>query len=261
MRVSSDELKLPLPSLADYVHFHRKRLGLTREALGHRAFLSARTIQKLERGEQTGLSQPTQQALGRALGLTSPAEFKHLDDLTRVHISRPWSPEVVRTEVTAAEQAMLDDLMPSPAAYCNWSWDVIAANDAYEKLFPGRVAAGNVMLWLFGPMGRKVMASWADEIPNDVARMRGIMTHFGNPEPGIQVLRALQDDPDFARLWLTRSVGFDRGVEEPQHVHTEAGPVSVSMQLQSFPAGREFLHLCVAAVRPYRGPSLRTDPI
>ncbi|AYF78435.1 XRE family transcriptional regulator [Nocardia yunnanensis] len=261
MLVSADELKLPLPSLADYVHFHRKRLGSTREALGQRAFLSARTIQKLERGEQTGLSLPTQQSLGRALGLDHPDEFRHLDDLTRVHIPRPSIPEVVRAEVTAAERAMLEDLMPRPAAYCNWRWDVIAANDAYEQLFPGRVAAGNVMHWLFGPIGRKIMATWDEETPNDVARMRGICAYFGNPEPGVALLRDLQDDPDFARLWLTRKVRFDRGVEEPQHVHTDAGPVSVTMQLQSFPAGREFLHLCVAVVRPYSGPPLRTDPI
>ncbi|MGW4243451.1 MmyB family transcriptional regulator [Nocardia sp. NPDC004722] len=261
MRVSSDELKLPLPSLADYVQFHRKRLGLTREALGQRAFLSARTIQKLERGEQYGLSGPTQEALGRALGLTTAAEFRHLDDLTRVHLPRPPMPEVVRTEVTAAERAMLDDLMPSPAAYCNWRWDVIAANDAYEQLFPGRVAAGNVMFWLFGPIGRRVMATWRDEIPNDVARMRGICAHLGNPPAASQVLSVLQDDPDFVRLWLTRSVAFDRGVEEPQHVHTAAGPVSVTMQLQSFPPGRDHLHLCIGVVRPYSGPSAGTDPI
>ncbi|MEC3952638.1 helix-turn-helix transcriptional regulator [Nocardia sp. CDC153] len=86
--MSSDELKLPLPSLGDYVEFHRKRLGLTREALGQRAFLSARTIQKLERGEQIGLSRPTQESLGRALGLTTADEFRHLDDLTRVHLPR-----------------------------------------------------------------------------------------------------------------------------------------------------------------------------
>ncbi|MFE3192635.1 helix-turn-helix domain-containing protein [Nocardia sp. NPDC059240] len=255
MRVSSDELKLPLPSLADYVHFHRTRLGLTREALGQRAFLAARTIQKLERGEQTGLSKPTQESLGRALGLTTPAEFRHLNDLTRLHDPQPWPPDVLRTEVTASERAMLDNLMPTPAAYCNWAWEVIAANDAYQKLFPERVAAGSVMLWVFGPVGRRILVHWEEEVTNLVARMRGISAHFGNPEVGIRVLRALQDDPDFARLWLTRRVGFDRGVEEPQYLYTDSGPVSVSMQLQSFPVGRDFLHLCIAAVRPYSVPT------
>lgn len=42
MRVSTHELVLPVPSLGDYIEFHRKRLGLTREVLGQRAFLSAR---------------------------------------------------------------------------------------------------------------------------------------------------------------------------------------------------------------------------
>ncbi|GAB0107189.1 hypothetical protein JMUB6875_61820 [Nocardia sp. JMUB6875] len=259
--MSSDELKLPVPSLADYVAYHRKRLRLTREQLGQRAFLSARTIQKLERGEQTGLSLPTQEALGRALGLTTEDEFRHLDDLTRVHISRPWLGEGMRSEATAAEQAMLDDLMPRPAAYCNWAWEAIAANDAYERLFPGRLSYGNLMLWLFGPIGREILVEWETEASNVVARMRGILTHFGNPAIGVAVLRALQDDPDFARLWLTRRVGFDRGLDEPQHVYTDAGPVSVTMQLQSFPPGREHLHLCVAVVRPYVGDFGRTDPI
>ncbi|MEC3916216.1 helix-turn-helix domain-containing protein [Nocardia sp. CDC160] len=259
--MSSDELKLPLPSLGDFVEFHRKRLGLTREQLGKRAFLSARTIQKLERGEQTGLSQPTQESLGRALGLTTPVEFRHLDDLTRVHIPRPWLTEGMRTEVTAAERAMLDDLMPRPAAYCNWAWEVIAANDAYERLFPGRVAAANLAYWLFGPIGREIMMDWPTESANVVARMRSIMAYFGNPEIGLSLLRGLQDDRDFARLWLTRCVGMDRGVDEPQYVWTDAGPVGVTMQLQSLPATRESLHLCVAVVRPYTGPIPRVDPI
>ncbi|UFS99258.1 helix-turn-helix transcriptional regulator [Nocardia huaxiensis] len=48
-----NEPTLPLPSLGDYIEFHRKRLGLTRKALGQKAFLAARTIQKLERADRS----------------------------------------------------------------------------------------------------------------------------------------------------------------------------------------------------------------
>lgn len=252
--MSPDDLILPLPSLGDYLEFHRKRLGLTREALGRRAFLAPRTIQKLERGEQTGLTEASQLSLAHALGLTSDHERRHLDDLTRVHLPRPWLPTHLRSDVTPGERAFLDDLMPRPAAYCNLAWEVVAANDAYETLFPGRVAANNVMLWLFGPQGRKTMLHWDTEVTNVVARMRGMYAHFGNPQVGIQLLAHLQHDPDFARLWLDRRVSFDRSVDEPQYVRTAAGPVTVRMQLQSVPSARDHLHLCIAVVSPHREP-------
>lgn len=251
MRVSTHELVLPVPSLGDYIEFHRKRLGLTREVLGQRAFLSARTIQKLERGEQTGLAPASQESLGRALEFTTEHEFRHLDDLTRIEVARPWFPPNMRSEVTADERALLDDLMPQPAAFCNWRWDTVAANAAYEELYPGRMAVVNAMVWLFGPIGRRVVVNWEAEVSSDVARMRGICAHFGNPEPGLSLLAELQHDPDFARIWLRREVSFDRPVNEPQLLHTDSGPVSVTMQLQSLPARRDLLHLCVGVVRPY----------
>lgn len=102
--MSPHQLTLPLPSLGDYVEFHRKRLKLTREALGKRAHLSARTIQKLERGEQTGLSQPSLDSLANALELSARDERRHLDELTRVHIPRPWFPQSVRSEATPDER-------------------------------------------------------------------------------------------------------------------------------------------------------------
>ncbi|MCU1641997.1 MAG: hypothetical protein JWN03_2272 [Nocardia sp.] len=140
----------------------------------------------------------------------------------------------------------------------------MAANDAYEALFPQRVELGNAMHWLFGP-GRKLVVNWEAEVTSDVARMRGICAHFGNPPAGISLLAELQNDPDFARLWLRREVSYDRPVDEPQYIYTASGPVSVTMQLQSLPAQKDLLQLCVGVVRPYRVPALtpgaRTDPI
>lgn len=251
--MSPHQLTLPLPSLGDYVEFHRKRLKLTREALGKRAHLSARTIQKLERGEQTGLSQPSLDSLANALELSARDERRHLDELTRVHIPRPWFPQSVRSEATPDERAMLDDLMPHPAAFCNIRWDVVVANEAYEALFPGRVEIGNAIRWLFAPAGRKAVLNWEAEAASDVSRMRGILAHFGNPAVGIELLAELQHDPDFAVLWLRREVSYDRPVEEPQHINTDSGPVTVTMRLQSMPARLDWLHLCVGVVRPYSG--------
>lgn len=254
---------LPLPSLGDYVEFHRKRLGLTREALGQRAFLSARTIQKLERGEQTGLSGPSRESLGSALGLTTAAEFRHLDDLTRVHIPWPGFAENLRSEPTVTERAMLDDLMPQPAAYCNVRWDMVAANDAYRRLFPGRLEAGNALPWLFGLIGRRLVVNWAEETANAVARTRAIIARLRNPDTAVELLTEMQHDPDFSRLWLERRVEFDRPVDEPLYVHTDTGPVSVTMQLNSLPARKELLHLLIGVVRPVGVDltPLRSDPL
>ncbi|MFB7719350.1 helix-turn-helix domain-containing protein [Nocardia sp. NPDC056100] len=249
------ELQLPLPTLGDYIEFHRKRLKLSREALGKRAYLSARTIQKLERGEQTGLTASSLNSLAQALELTGAAELRHLDELTRVHIPRPWLPIALRTEVTAEERAMLDDLMPQPAAYCNERWDVVAANDTYQALFPGRVEAGNVLRWLLSPIGRQTVVNWEAEVADNIGRMRAILAHFGNSELGVALLAELQDDPDFARIWLERKVWFDRALDEPQHLRGPTGPLSVVMQLQSVSTQLDRLHLCVAVVRPYSGPA------
>ncbi|MFI9508407.1 helix-turn-helix domain-containing protein [Nocardia sp. NPDC052566] len=260
-RMSPRELMLPLPSLADYISFHRGRLGLTRPALAKRAYVSIGTITKLERGEQTGLNPSTLNSLAEALELTTADERRHLDELTRVHIPRPWFPQELRSEVTEHERAMLDALMPQPAAYCNERWDVVAANEAYEALFPGRLEAVNAMRWLFSPAGRAAIVDWETEAAADVARMRGILAHFGNPAVGVALLSQLQSDPDFARLWLERRVRFDRAVDEPEHVHTASGPVSVTMQLQSLPAQVDWLHLVIAVVHPYSGPPTFDAPV
>ncbi|WP_405166739.1 helix-turn-helix transcriptional regulator [Nocardia sp. NBC_01499] len=244
---------MPLPTLADYVAFHRKRLKLTRVALSGRAHLSARTIQKLETGEQLSLTESSLNSLARALDLTSEDQRRHLDELTRVHKPRPWLPLQLRFEVTADERAMLDDLMPQPAAYCNESWAVVAANAAYRDLFPGRVEAGSVLLWQFSEIGRKTIVNWEAEVTGTVARMRGILAHFGNPALGVALLAELAKDPDFVEIWLRREVGFDRAVDEPQHIYTATGPVTVIMQLQSVSTRLDRLHLCVGVVRPATG--------
>ncbi|MEV6769804.1 helix-turn-helix transcriptional regulator [Nocardia sp. NPDC051030] len=84
--MDSGELMLPLPSLGDYIEFHRKRLGLTREGLGRRAHLSPRTIQKLESGERTGLSAGSLGSLGEGLALL--AELQHDADFARLWLER-----------------------------------------------------------------------------------------------------------------------------------------------------------------------------
>ncbi|MEV0251181.1 helix-turn-helix domain-containing protein [Nocardia sp. NPDC050712] len=252
--MSHGELTVPLPTLADYVAFHRKRLKLTRAALGGRAHLAARTIQKLETGEQLSLTESSLNSLARALDLNHEDQRRHLDELTRVHKPRPWLPTELRFDATADERAMLDDLMPQPAAYCNESWTVVAANAAYRELFPGRVEAGNILLWQFSAIGRKTIVNWDTEVTGTVSRMRGILAHFGNPALGAVLLNELAKDPDFVEIWMRREVGFDRAVDEPQHIYTATGPVTVIMQLQSVAARLDRLHLCVGVVRPYSGP-------
>lgn len=248
-------LTLPLPSLADYITWHRQRLGLTRKALGTRAFVAEGTIRKLETGELKKVGDKVLESLATALELQSPDQRRHLSELTRVDIPRPWIPSEFRPDLSAEELAALSDLMPQPAAYHNERWDVIAANDAYEQLFPGIRSAGNVLLWLFSAGGRAQMIDWTAEVTGIVAKTRGFMAHFGNPDWAVQLVTELQDDPDFARLWLEREVEYDRSLDTPMHVWTADGPRTVAMQFRPLTERPDLLHMAIAFPRPYRGPA------
>jgi len=121
---------------------------------------------------------------------------------------------------------------------------VLATNDAYEKLYPGiRAAESDAVAVL--PGRRAVLVDWEGEVSITIAGMRAMMVHFGNPAWGVRLLSEMQDDPDFARLWLERRVQFHRPLDSVIHVHTEAGPVSVSTQFRALPDRADNLHMSI----------------
>ncbi|MEV6773928.1 helix-turn-helix domain-containing protein [Nocardia sp. NPDC051030] len=246
-------LTLPLPTLGDFVRFHRERLGLTREELAARTFVSTNYLKNFENGSREKVGESTLDALHAALELTTEEGRRHLGDLSRVHARRPWMAHVLRNELDNVERELLSNIV-QPAAYCNERWDVVEANAAYLKYFPGRDRIPNVILWTFSEYGRTTLVDWENEAVGQVSRMRATMAHFGNPDFGRQLLFELQDDPDFSRMWLTRDLHFNRPVAAPVHLYTDEGPISLTMHVRPMPDGADLLHLCVGNARPYSGP-------
>ncbi|MEV6774227.1 helix-turn-helix transcriptional regulator [Nocardia sp. NPDC051030] len=245
---------LPVPSLADFLKWRRQQLGMTRKELGDRAILHEGTIRKLESGERKGIGDAVLESLAVALELGTADERRHLSDLTRVHLERAWMEDDLEVPIGDTEHRALAVLMPQPAACLNERWDVLATNDAYERLHPGISAAGNLMRWLFTPNARAVLIDWEGEIGMTIAGMRAMMGHFGNPAWGVRLLSEMQDDPDFARSWLERRVLFHRPLDSMIHVHTEAGPVSIATQFRAVPDRPDNLHMAIGFPQPYSGP-------
>ncbi|MFD3511238.1 helix-turn-helix domain-containing protein [Nocardia sp. NPDC058666] len=251
------QFALPLPSIGDYFRWARERAGMTRQALSDRTNVAYGTIRKIESGEQKRVGDSVLRPLITTLNLTSAAQLRYIDELNRVEIRRFWIADGVRADLCDAERAQLTALTHVAAAYLNERWDIIGANDAYEALFPGIRAAGNVMRWLFSETGRRIVIGWEDEAAETVALTRGLMAHFGNPEWGRRLVSELQHDSDFRRLWMGREIAYDRTADSPIHIWTPSGPVTVVMQFRPVTQRPDLLHLALAFPQPYVGSALR----
>ncbi|MFF2556999.1 helix-turn-helix domain-containing protein [Nocardia sp. NPDC058058] len=182
-----------------YLRSRRAAAGLTRAELAKRAGVSEALLQKVEQGTR----QPTPTSLG--------ALFQVLDVPVQYigYIADVMVPEL--TELTTdggyPEQLELDFLenMPYPACYQTMpAMDLIAANAAYRRAFPGLEPGVNIMAWmLLDPIARYVMRDWEVE-----AHMMVYLFRYGSPgtvapERIAEITSQCSESPDWQRFWET----------------------------------------------------------
>lgn len=186
-------------AIASYLRHRREASGLTRAELARKAGVSEGLIQKLEQGTRA----PTSTALGALCdALEVPAAY-------REYAATVLQPELTATASNTEEpnQAELDFLnsLPYPACYQTLpALDVIAANDAYLRAFPGLVAGTNVIEWmLLNPVARTLFDNWEREAHLQVHSFRHMAPGIVAPERIDEITRICSRSPDWNRLWTT----------------------------------------------------------
>lgn len=144
-----------------YLRERRLAAGLTAAHLAARAGLTEAGLDQIE----TGAVAPNHPLLQRLFdALEVPIWYrKHIVALTQPSFFAAAygpGPDVP----TPDDQADLHSL-PDPACYQRMpTQDLVEANSAYQRVFPGAVARGNVLEWMFlDAAARRVMVDWAVE--------------------------------------------------------------------------------------------------
>lgn len=182
------------------------------------ATLAGISVDYLVRLEQGRDSHPSTQVLGalaRVLQLTAD-DIGHLQQLamisngTELLCLRSRSvPDTVRPTV----QAMIDNLDPAPAFVVNDLSDLLAWNDAYERLVrPLGVLDDlrpNLLLYLFGdPRSREAYADWDAAAEDLVASLHE--ARRGPGEANDLADHLVAEYPEFASRWERKPVGSRR---------------------------------------------------
>ncbi|MFI1918593.1 helix-turn-helix domain-containing protein [Nocardia sp. NPDC020380] len=216
--------------IADYLRGRREAVGLTRAELSRLAGISEALIQKIEQGTRS----PTATALSAlcdALGV-SPQFRDHAAGLLQ-------PAPVLEFHDGLPDSTELDFLrsMPFPACFHTPpAVDVLAANDAYMRWFPGIVPGANIVEWMMtNPAAREVTAEWEREAHLIVYGFRYMAPAFLAPERIEEIIRACAAAPDWERFWSTDIVP----VENPRRPIRMKSPdtgewVAMSSQILRF---------------------------
>ncbi|GAB0101569.1 hypothetical protein JMUB6875_05330 [Nocardia sp. JMUB6875] len=188
-----------LSEIADYLRGRREAAGLTRAELSKRAGVSEALIQKIEQGTRP----PTATALGALFtALEVPVQV-------REHAATLLQPELASfgTEITPPEPYELDFLrsLPYPACYQTMpAVDLVAANDAYLKAFPGLEPGGVILEWMMlDPRAREVMADWESDAHLMAYGFRYLASAIHSPEKIQAIIARCSAAPEWDRFWNT----------------------------------------------------------
>lgn len=189
----------PHTPIARYLRERRESAGLTRAALSGMAGISPALIQKIEQGTRT----PTLEAL---TGLFDALE---VPDLFRSHIlmlsiSHRYDTPAPSAEVPASDLLLLDAI-PFPASFQVYaSYDMLATNAAWDRLFPGLATGTTLLEWmLLDPRSRTSLVDWYEQVHLCVYGFR-VMSRGVVPQQRIEALVAsCAQAPEWTEFWTT----------------------------------------------------------
>lgn len=223
----------------------RRTPGLRRAEVATLAGISVDYLIRLEQGRDSRPSTQVLAALARVLQL-SPDDIDHLQELAvmsnGMELACQRSRSVVRT-VRPTMQMMLDNLDPSPAVVVNHLSDVLAWNDAYERLVRPlgllEDPEPNLLLYVFGdPRARQAYADW-DAVADDlVASLHAERRGPGEAHDLAEHLGATY--PEFADRWKRKPVGSLRAGSTGLR-HPDVGDVRLAFEVMQLADERQRL--------------------
>ncbi|MGO1355506.1 helix-turn-helix transcriptional regulator [Brachybacterium tyrofermentans] len=208
----------------------RRTPGLRREEVAQLSGIGTTWYTWLEQGRATGVSDQVLEAVARVLRMTE-AERNHLFVLADRAPSKAAPLMALRPEHTA----LLEQLLPFPAAVQTDAYEIVASNRAYRYLFSDLdalpVQDRNCAWLLFtDPVWRGSLPDETLVLPDIVARLRARRAeHRGEPSWDELVDRLLTHSADFRALWDRYEVADDQPrVREYDSPH--AGHLTVHFQ-------------------------------
>lgn len=204
-RVSPEDVGLPPGG-------RRRTPGLRREEVAMLAGISVDYLVRLEQGRETNPSTAVLAALARALRLEE-SERMHLGRLGSLGQRHPGlCPTVADGAVDEGTLAVLDGMARSPAFVLDMTTDVLAWNDAYQRLMAATgVLEGrppNIVRFTFlDERARTLYPDWEAVAREQVGNLRHAATTCAE-DPSIREMvgELTAQSPEFARLWAEHDV-------------------------------------------------------
>lgn len=218
--------------LSEFLQLHRRKLGpadvglpatgrrrtpgLRREEVAALAGVGLTWYTWFEQGRDIGVSESFLLNVARALKLDD-AECCHLFLLA--HRRPPPAQAYQWPSVSSLVQQLMDDLQEKPAYVINLRWDVLAWNQAAERLFgfaARELPERNFMRMVFtAPELRKRLPEWRQDAQRLLAHFRCDLAVAPRDDPAIA---ALTDElqrlsADFRLWWAASDAGdYSRGI-------------------------------------------------
>ncbi|MFC8599992.1 helix-turn-helix transcriptional regulator [Isoptericola sp. NPDC057191] len=210
----------------------RRTPGLRREEVAQLAGVGVTWYTWLEQGRARNVSDQVLDAVARVLRLDA-AERRHLLALAgREAAVAPGPPAEVRPE----QLAVLEQLLPYPAAIQTDCYDLLAANRAYRYLFDdldARPPDERNCAWLMftDPRWRAALGDTEDVVLHNIAaRLRAREPeHRDDPRWSALLARLRATSPDFVRHWESYDVAGD-GTQLRRYRSARVGRLEVHFQ-------------------------------
>lgn len=187
----------------------RRTPGLRREEVATLAGVGLTWYTWFEQGRDIGVSEAFLLNVAKALKLDD-AECCHLFLLAH---QRPPPPEAYQwPSVTPLIQRLMDDLQVRPAYVVNLRWDVIAWNEAADRLFDfadRNREDRNIMRMVFAdPVLRRRLPTWREDAPRMLASFRRDLAIAPQDPAMLALIGELKSlSPDFRRWWEEPDAG------------------------------------------------------
>lgn len=207
----------------------RRAPGLTQYQVDQLCHVTLGTYRRLESGAYPN---PPIKLLRAVATLFALNEQEWVSVCRYAGIGDPPAPLTPRSgkEIPGVWQEALDG-MTHMAYVCDASWDVIAYNDAFARLFPDGRIPYNAMRWmLFDPDGRHMLTDWATAwVPLILPQLEAALS----ARPDDTTLRSIEQqvlaDPDCSALWSTGGAHIHPDGDERPLNHTKEGPGWVTL--------------------------------
>lgn len=214
--------------LPQYIPGPGRRPGLTQQQVADLCNVSLGAYRNLE----SGATAADVHLLRRVATLLGLNEQEWIAVCRYAGIGDPPGPLTPRSgkEVPGVWQEAVDGMI-HPAYVTDASWDLIAYNNAFAKIFPEGRVPWNTMRWMaLDPDGRCTLTDWHTAwAPLVLPQLKAALAHRGDDEILQQLERDVLADPDCAPIYNGAGAHIHPdGDERPIH-HAVEGPGWVTM--------------------------------